>query len=149
MDRVTYWSLLDTVDHNLVRACKAILDANPDKSIEELREEGKLPDSLYAGAFGTGTKPLPTYEKAKSEIQEEPSVEEVPDSSQMTEDEYVETIIKEEEKKQTLVPGEAKKLIYKPNTNNNNSGYIGEYIILLVIICILLSLVMLTIFSIA
>lgn len=149
MDRVTYWSLLDTVDHNLVRACKAILDANPDKSIEELREEGKLPDSLYAGAFGTGTKPLPTYEKAKSEIQEEPSVEEVPESSQMTEDEYVETIIKEEEKKQTLVPGEAKKLIYKPNTNNNNSGYIGEYIILLVIICILLSLVMLTIFSIA
>ena len=145
IERITYWSLFDTVDHNLVRATKAIMDANPNKTIEELREEGKLPDSLYAGAFGTGTKPLPTYEKKESK--EEISTVEAPVKPEITEDEYVEKVIAEEEKKQVLTPSEVKKLIYKPN--NNNGGYIGEYIILLIIISILLSLVMITIFSIA
>ena len=51
--RITYWSLFDTVDHNLVRTNKKILDEN-----RTLRETGQterpLLPTMYAGLYGTG-----------------------------------------------------------------------------------------------
>lgn len=137
VDRITYWSIHDTVDHNLVRTNKSILDEHPDKSITELEEEGLLVDTLYAGALGTGVdepKVLTTIEPA----QEEPTKpsEEPP----VPEEETPAAELQEQKDK-------PKTLSLKP-PKIPNSGFVAEYIILGIILTILLTLVVLTIISI-
>lgn len=135
IERITYWSVLDNVDHNLVRANIAILDSNPDKTIEELEQEGKLVDTLYAGALGTGTQEpqleQPTIESSSKVDEKSPESpqEEAPGT------ELVET----KEKPKTLA-------LKKPTIPN--SGFVAEYIILGVILSVLVGLILLTIISI-
>lgn len=137
VDRITYWSIHDTVDHNLVRTNKSILDEHPDKSITELEEEGLLVDTLYAGALGTGVdepKVLTTIEPTQEEPtkpSEEPPVPE--------EETPVAELQEQKDKPKTLS--------LKP-TKIPNSGFVAEYIILGIILTILLTLVVLTIISI-
>ena len=154
LDRITYWSLLDTVDHNLVRAWKEILDANPDMSIEELESSGMIPDSLYAGAFGTGASPLPQYAVEYSGLTSAEQIFAVEANSTSIPPELEELQpdqepIQEQNQEPELTQENVRKLTYKYPGEIPNSGYISEYIILTVIIVILLSLVMLTIFAIA
>lgn len=150
LDRITYWSLLDTADHNLVRAWKEILDANPDMSIEELESSGMIPDSLYAGAFGTGASPLPQYAVEYSGLTSAEQIFAVEANSTSIPPELEELQPDQEPiQEPELTQENVRKLTYKYPGEIPNSGYISEYIILTVIIVILLSLVMLTIFAIA
>ena len=149
IERIGYWSLLDKVDHNVVRANKAIITAkeNEGKTLEELREEGKLVDTLYAGTLGNGATPLPTYEIPKVEpVFEEP----VPTEPEPTPEEPKEIPTEEQPNNEPkeLTNDKPKTLRLTPNFKIPNSGYVTEYIILLAIITVLLTLVMLTIFSI-
>ena len=137
VDRITYWSIHDTVDHNLVRANKSILDKYPDKSITELEEEGLLVDTLYAGALGTGvdepkvlTTTEPTQEEPTKPSEETPVPEEETPISELQEQ-------KDKPKTLSLKPPKIP-----------NSGFVAEYIILGIILTILLTLVVLTIISI-
>lgn len=148
LDRITYWSLLDTVDHNLVRAWKEILDKNPGMSIKELEDAGMLPDSLYAGAFGTGASPLPQYAIEQSGLTAaEQLLAEAATPIQVA-SEFDEQQ-PEQNQTQEITKEDVKKLTKNPTWKISDSGYISEYIILTIIIAILLSLVMLTIFAIA
>ncbi len=122
LERVTYWSIHDTVDHNLVRANKAIMDENPDKSIEELEESHLFVDNLYAGAISSGLTPTQEHKVG------------VP-----TEETPVSELVEQKSKPKTLS--------LKPPTIPN-SGFITEYIILGVILTVLITLVILTIFAI-
>ncbi len=137
VDRITYWSIHDTVDHNLVRSNISILDENPDKTIEELEQEGKLIPTLHAGALGTGVEE-PKYQKSPNStvepIQEEHSQIEVPQ-----EETPVEELVEQKEKPKTLS--------LKP-PKIPNSGFAAEYIILGVVLSILITLVILTIVAI-
>lgn len=152
IERIGYWSLLDKVDHNLVRANESIINAeeNQGKTLEELRSEGKLVDTLYAGALGNGATPLPTYEipvsKPVIEQQSQESQPQEPVPEEKTTEEP--TLSNQEQPTDTLDNNKPKALKFTPNFKIPNSGYISEYIILLVIISVLLTLVMLTIFSI-
>lgn len=125
LDRITYWSIHDTVDHNLVRANKEILDNNPNKSIEELKKEGTLVNSLHAGVLGGTIIPPP---KKQIKVIEEPSH----DSPK-------------EEQPQNIDELEKPKVLAKKPNTIPNSGFITEYIILGIILAILLTLVILTI----
>ena len=139
IDRITYWSVHDTVDHNLIRANKSILDQYPDKSIEELEREGLLVDTLYAGALGTGVEEQkvishPTQEEP-TPVSEEPQV---PESTPVPQEETpIEELSKDKPKTLTLKPPKIP-----------NSGFITEYIILGIVLTILLGLIILTIISI-
>ena len=149
IERIGYWSLLDQVDHNVVRANKAIIMAkeNEGKTLEELRNEGKLVDTLYAGTLGNGATPLPTYEIPKVE----PLIEEpIPTEPEPTPEEPKEIPTEEQPNNapKELNNDKPKTLRLTPNFKIPNSGYVTEYIILLAIITVLLTLVMLTIFSI-
>lgn len=133
VERITYWSLFDMVDHNLVRANQKILENNPDKTIEELEREGLLVNNLYAGALSISTTPKIEL----STPQEQPSaIKEIPEINQ------------EESPNQDLTPKEEpKKLVLKPPTIPN-SGFIAEYIIIVIILLVLVTLVLFTIISI-
>ena len=139
IDRITYWSVHDTVDHNLIRANKSILDQYPDKSIEELEREGLLVDTLYAGALGTGVEEQkvishPTQEEP-TPVSEEPQV---PESTPVPQEETpIEELSKDKPKTLTLKPPKIP-----------NSGFITEYIILGIVLTVLLGLIILTIISI-
>lgn len=137
VDRITYWSIYDTVDHNLVRTNKSILDEHPDKSISELEEEGLFVDTLYAGSLGTGvdeTKLLTTT-KPTQEEQTKPSEE-----PQVPEEETPISELQEQKDKPKTLSLKQPKI--------PNSGFVAEYIILGIILTILLTLVILTIVSI-
>lgn len=136
LERITYWSIYDTVDHNLVRANIATLKANPDKSISELEESGMLVDTLHAGALGTGAeKKKETLTTAPNQVEESKSVEEPQDESLVPQEE---TPIEE------LAKDKPKSLALKPPTIPN-SGYVAEFIILGIILATLITLVILTI----
>lgn len=136
-ERITYWSMHDTVDHNLVRANLAILDANPDKSIEDLEREHLLVDTLYAGALGTGV------EETKSLPESAPALD-----STAVEERQEEVLVPQEETPiEELQKDKPKTLSLKP-PKIPNSGFITEYIILGVVLTILIGLVILTIISI-
>lgn len=139
VDRITYWSIHDTVDHNLVRANKSILDQYPDKSIEELEKEGLLVNTLYAGALGTGVderKVLsqPTQEEPTTVVEEPRTSEAIPVPQEET---PIEDLQKDKPKTLTLKPPKIP-----------NSGFITEYIILGIVLTILIGLIVLTIISI-
>jgi GH35 family endo-1,4-beta-xylanase len=136
-ERITYWSMHDTVDHNLIRANLAILDANPDKSIEDLEREHLLVDTLYAGALGTGV------EETKSLPESAPALD-----STAVEERQEEVLVPQEETPiEELQKDKPKTLSLKP-PKIPNSGFITEYIILGVVLTILIVLVILTIISI-
>lgn len=134
-ERITYWSIHDTVDHNLVRANIATLKANPDKSISELEESGMLVDTLHAGALDTGVEEKEETLKAPNQVEESKSVEEPQDESLVPQEE---TPIEE------LAKDKPKSLALKPPTIPN-SGYAAEFIILGIILAALITLVILTI----
>ncbi len=147
IDRITYWSIHDTVDHNLVRANQKVMKENPDMTIEELEQAGMFVDTLYAGLLGSGTvetkdfKPkieLSEKEESTQEKGEETPTEEAPKLEEQ--EPTVEQTQVEKEKPKTLS--------YKPNFKIPNSGFITEYILLGIILTILITLVVLTIFSI-
>ena len=133
--RITYWSIHDTVDHNLIRANKEILDKYPNKSIDELEREQLLVDTLFAGALGTGVEERKVVSKEQPVVEEPtPVIEEIP-----KEETPIEDLAKEKEKPKTLT--------LKPQTIPNN-GFVTEYIILAIILTILITLVVLTFFAI-
>jgi hypothetical protein len=136
-ERITYWSMHDTVDHNLIRANLAILDANPDKSIEDLEREHLLVDTLYAGTLGTGV------EETKSLPESAPALD-----STAVEERQEEVLVPQEETPiEELQKDKPKTLSLKP-PKIPNSGFITEYISLGVVLTILIGLVILTIISI-
>ena len=129
----------------MVRAWKVILDKNPGMSIKELEETGMLPDSLYAGAFGTGASPLPQYAIEQSGLTAAEQILAEAATPIRVASEFDEQQ-PEQNQTQEITKEDVKKLTKNPTWKISDSGYISEYIILTIIIAILLSLVMLTIF---
>ena len=124
------------------------MDKNPGMSIKELEETGMLPDSLYAGAFGTGASPLPQYAIEQSGLTAAEQILAEAATPIRVASEFDEQQ-PEQNQTQEITKEDVKKLTKNPTWKISDSGYISEYIILTIIIAILLSLVMLTIFAIA
>ena len=128
-ERITYWSIHDTVDHNLVRANIAILKANKGKSISELEESGMLVDTLYAGALGTVVEEKnQSFTTTPNQVEESKPVGEP--QGEKTIEELAKNKPKSLELKRPTIP---------------NSGYAAEFIILGIILATLITLIILTI----
>ena len=123
----------------MVRAWKVILDKNPGMSIKELEDAGMLPDSLYAGAFGTGASPLPQYAIEQSGLTAaEQLLAEAATPIQVA-SEFDEQQ-PEQNPTQEITKEDVKKLTKNPTWKISDSGYISEYIILTIIIAILFAI---------
>ena len=145
IDRITYWSIYDTVDHNLVRANQSIMKDHPDMTIEELEQAGMFVDNLYAGLLGSGTVETKDFKTTIELPEQENPIQEIGDE---TPSEGELTPEEPNVEQPEVAKEKPKKLSYKPNFKIPNSGFITEYILLGIILTILITLVVLTIFSI-